>query len=92
MTQKTIHAIVEGKVQGVFFRAYTRDEAERLGLSGWVRNRPDGSVEALISGDARNVDRMLEWLETGSPMSQVSRVIIKSGQQPSEVKDFFIKY
>lgn len=92
MTQKTIHAIVEGKVQGVFFRAYTRDEAERLGLSGWVRNQPDGSVEALISGDARNVDRMLEWLETGSPLSQVSRVIIESGQQPSETKDFLIKY
>ena len=92
MTQKTIHAIVEGKVQGVFFRAYTRDEAEMLGLSGWVRNRPDGSVEALISGDARNVDRMLEWLETGSPMSKVSRVIIESGQQPSETKDFVIRY
>lgn len=92
MTQKTIHVIVEGKVQGVFFRAYTRDEAEMLGLSGWVRNRPDGSVEALISGDARNVDRMLEWLETGSPMSKVSRVIIESGQQPSETKDFLIRY
>jgi acylphosphatase len=92
MTQKTIHAIVEGKVQGVFFRAYTRDEAERLGLSGWVRNRPDGSVEALISGDTRNVDRMLEWLETGSPMSHVSRIIIESGQPPAETKDFLIRY
>ena len=92
MTQKTIHAIVEGKVQGVFFRAYTRDEAERLGLSGWVRNRPDGSVEALISGDTRNVDRMLEWLATGSPMSHVSRVIIEPGQPPAETKDFLIRY
>lgn len=92
MTQKTIHAIVEGKVQGVFFRAYTRDEAERLKLSGWVRNRPDGSVEAFISGDHRNVDRMLEWLETGSPMSQVSRVIIEPGQHPTKTKDFVIKY
>jgi acylphosphatase len=92
MTQKTIHAIVEGKVQGVFFRAYTRDEAERLGLSGWVRNRPDGSVEALISGETRNVDRMLEWLATGSPMSHVSRIIVESSQQPSETKDFLIRY
>jgi acylphosphatase len=92
MTQKTIHAIVEGKVQGVFFRAYTRDEAEKLGLSGWVRNQPDGSVEALISGDARNVDGMLKWLETGSPMSQVSRVIIEPVQQPATTKDFVIKH
>jgi acylphosphatase len=92
MTQKTIHASVEGKVQGVFFRAYTREEAERLKLSGWVRNRPDGSVEALISGDARNIDTMLKWLETGSPLSQVLRVIIEPGQQPAETKDFVIKY
>jgi len=92
MIQKNIHAIVEGKVQGVFFRAYTRDEAERLRLSGWVRNRPDGSVETFISGDARNVDRMLKWLETGSPMSQVLRVIIRPVQQPAEAKDFVIKY
>ena len=45
-----VHVIVTGKVQGVFFRAFTRDEAVRLGLSGWVRNRPNGSVEAIVEG------------------------------------------
>ena len=92
MTQKTIHAIIKGKVQGVFFRAYTKDEADRLGLSGWVQNLPDGSVEALISGATQNVDKMTEWLATGSPLANVSQVVIKPKQQPSDTEDFFIKY
>lgn len=92
MTHKTIHVIVEGKVQGVFFRAYTRDEAVRLGLVGWVRNLPDGSVETLISGEEHNVERMLEWLQTGSPMSEVTRVIFDPAQQPPGLKDFSIRY
>ena len=92
MTLKTIHAIVEGKVQGVFFRACTRDEANRLQLGGWVRNLPNGSVETLISGEAKNVDRMLEWLETGSPLSRVSKVVIDSVTPESRFKSFIIKY
>lgn len=92
MTLKTIHAVIEGKVQGVFFRACTRDEANRLQLGGWVRNLPDGSVEALISGEAKNVDHMLEWLETGSPLSQVSRVVIDSVNPESKFNSFIIKY
>ena len=53
--KKRAHVIVEGRVQGVFFRAYTSDEAKKLGLAGWVRNRPEGSVEAIIEGDAASV-------------------------------------
>ena len=92
MAHKTVHAIIEGKVQGVFFRAYTKDEADKLGLSGWVRNLPDRSVEALISGDARSVDRMLSWLETGSPASQVTRVVVEEKQEQEETKGFLITY
>ena len=58
---RRVHVIIEGRVQGVFFRAYTRDEAAKLGLSGWVRNRPDGSVEALIEGEKTAVEKMLQW-------------------------------
>ncbi len=76
MSVKTVHAIVRGRVQGVFFRAYTRDEALKYGLAGWVRNLPDGSVEALIQGEADKVNRMVSWLYQGSPMSQVSDVIV----------------
>ncbi len=59
--KKRTHVIVEGRVQGVFFRAYTREEAEKLGLTGWVRNRPEGTVEAVVEGDAGSVNTMLRW-------------------------------
>ena len=71
---KRVHVIVEGRVQGVFFRAYTRDEAVKLGLSGWVRNRTDGSVEAFIEGEKTAVEKMEQWLHEGSPHSLVKTI------------------
>ncbi len=71
---KRIHAIVHGQVQGVFFRETTRQEAQKLGLSGWVRNLADGTVETEFQGEEETVKRMLEWLPQGSAMSQVIRV------------------
>jgi acylphosphatase len=65
---------VEGRVQGVFFRDFTRREASRLGLTGWVRNLPDGAVEALLEGGEEAVAAMLTWLQTGSPRSRVDQV------------------
>jgi len=65
---------IEGRVQGVFFRDFTRREATRLGLTGWVRNLPDGAVEALLEGGDQAVAAMLTWLETGSPRSRVDVV------------------
>ena len=64
----TLHAHVEGRVQGVFFRDCTRKEAQRLGLTGWVRNMPDGSVEALLQGDEDTLHKMKLWLKKGSPL------------------------
>ena len=69
-----VHVIVTGKVQGVFFRAFTRDEAVRLGLSGWVRNRPNGSVEAIVEGQKTAVQKMLLWFQQGSPNSIVEKI------------------
>ena len=63
--------VVEGRVQGVGFRWATQSEALRLGLSGWVRNRPDGSVEAVIQGEPPVLQRMLDWLQAGPPGSRV---------------------
>ena len=71
---RRVHVIVKGRVQGVFFRAYTKDEAEKLGLAGWVKNRPDGSVESLIEGDGTSVEKMLRWFQQGSPHSLVEKV------------------
>jgi len=87
-----MHAIVHGKVQGVAFREYTRREAERLGLSGWVRNLPDGTVEVIFEGSQVQVETLLAWLATGSPFSFVTRV--ESSEEPplGEASPFFIKF
>lgn len=65
---------VEGLVQGVFFRASTRARAQELGVTGWAKNLPDGSVEVLACGDAAAVAQLREWLWEGSPQSRVSAV------------------
>lgn len=89
---KTLHIIVEGRVQGVFFRDYTRREAERLKLNGWVRNRPEGSVEVIVSGTARHVDQMVEWLQTGSPRAVVEAVEINEILPTEKLPRFEIRY
>lgn len=70
------HVVVHGHVQGVFFRAETQRTANGLGIGGWVRNLPDGTVEARVEGTAENVDTMLKWLEHGPERASVSRVDI----------------
>jgi acylphosphatase len=66
--------VVRGRVQGVWFRHSCADEARALGLVGWVRNRPDGSVEAEIEGDAAAVAVLVEWMAEGPPLAVVERV------------------
>jgi acylphosphatase len=90
--QKAIHAIVEGRVQGVYFRDFTRQEAQKLGLCGWVRNRNDGTVEAMIAGKAELVDQMAAWLHTGSPMSLVSKVTLEDVNELPVFSGFTIHY
>ena len=64
--------IVSGRVQGVFFRETTRHLAEQAGVAGWVRNRPDGTVEAVFEGEADAVERLVEASRTGPPMAEVA--------------------
>lgn len=66
--------MVRGKVQGVWFRASTRDVAVRLGLAGHARNLPDGRVEVLVNGDAGAIDQVQAWLHEGPPMARVDGV------------------
>jgi acylphosphatase len=66
--------IVTGRVQGVFFRAQTRDRAASLELGGWVRNNPDGSVEAVFEGDRDRVESMVEWCRRGPAHAEVENV------------------
>jgi acylphosphatase len=72
MTARRI--VVSGRVQGVFFRYWTRREAERLGVAGWVRNRPDGTVEAHAEGDADAVAALVGWAQEGPAHARVDRV------------------
>ena len=71
---KCVRARVHGRVQGVAFREYTRREAVKLHLSGWVRNCSDGTVEVLAEGTPEQVEQLLAWLAVGSPFSMVTRV------------------
>jgi acylphosphatase len=65
---------IQGYVQGVSFRYYARQRASALGLSGWVRNRPDGTVEAEAQGPEEMVDRFIGWVREGPSLAQVERV------------------
>lgn len=66
--------VVHGRVQGVFFRDTARERARAHGVSGWVRNRSDGSLEAVFEGDLEAVDRLVRFCETGPPRASVERV------------------
>jgi acylphosphatase len=75
---KTVHCRIEGRVQGVYYRSWTQQTARELGLSGWVRNRRDGAVEAVFSGDALAVDTMLQRCKEGPPDAMVTAIVIIS--------------
>jgi acylphosphatase len=92
MARRRVTARVTGLVQGVYFRDYTRKEAQRLGLSGWVRNRPDGTVEAVLEGEAETVAQMLAWLHRGSPQAEVREVRVSEEQSLGDGTLFAIRY
>ena len=75
---------IEGRVQGVGFRDWIRREAERLGLQGWVRNRRDGSVEALVAGQEAAVQALLTACRRGPPQARVERITETLAEPPDE--------
>jgi len=75
------HFIIRGKVQGVFFRATTQEMAEALGLTGWVRNCSDGSVEVHAEGDEEQVQALYEWLQKGPDAARVDEVVTEDVQE-----------
>ncbi len=81
---KTVRVRIHGRVQGVFFRAWTAQEARTLDLLGWVRNRHDGTVEALFSGPEETVSAMLEACRAGPPMARVDRMETTPDEAPAE--------
>ncbi len=74
MAQETVHIRIQGRVQGVFYRQWTMSEARARGLSGWVRNRVDGSVEAVFKGETDVISDMVRACKRGSPRAFVTKV------------------
>ncbi len=81
-TAKTVRVRITGRVQGVWYRAWTVQEAGRLGLDGWVRNRRDGSVEAVFSGPADAVEAMIARAREGPPAARVEAIDVKAEAAP----------
>jgi acylphosphatase len=87
---KRYHVWISGRVQGVFFRANTGTQARLLGLTGWVRNLPDGRVESVFEGDGPAVEAMLAWCRRGTPPSRVDQVDAAEERPSGECADFAI--
>lgn len=88
MPDKTITVAITGRVQGVGFRMWTEGEARTLGLRGWVRNEPDGSVSALISGSEEAVAKMVDLLHSGPPGARVDTVETRPATSVEVPPDF----
>ena len=92
MDKRRVHVWIKGRVQGVFFRAYTRDAAIQAGVAGWVRNLPDGRVEAVFEGDPEKVREVIEWCRQGSPFSRVEQLEVNEEPFTGEFDKFAITY
>ncbi len=86
------HAIISGRVQGVFFRMETKRAAIGLGVFGWVKNQPDGTVEAVFEGDRDRVDAIVDWCREGPPGSDVADVTVSWEDYTGDFKGFDINY
>lgn len=89
----SIRAVVYGRVQGVFFRIFVRQQAARLGLTGYARNLPGGdAVEVIAEGPGDRLETLVDCLRAGPPAARVERVVFALGQYTGAYSDFAIKY
>ncbi len=91
MSSAARHLLVRGRVQGVFFRASTRDRARRAGVAGWVRNLPDGRVEAHLQGPADAVEQVEAWVRDGGPRDATVEDVEAEDVAPVDVEGFTIE-
>lgn len=90
--KKRIYLLISGRVQGVGFRYFTQKQARALGVTGWVRNRADGRVEAVMEGTQSAVDKAVAWCRIGPPGGYVSDVAIQEQAPTGEFQDFSIRW
>lgn len=92
MTQARVHLIIRGRVQGVFFRYETQNIARQLGLTGWVKNLYDGSVETIAEGPKEKLEKFIQWCHKGPSRARVDSVQIEWKDPTGEFKSFSIEY
>jgi acylphosphatase len=86
-----LHAVVHGRVQGVNYRYYTQQTAADLGLTGWVRNLPEGTVEVTAEGSRIRLERLLRWLRQGPPSARVDGIEVNWLPATGEYPDFRVR-
>lgn len=89
---KRAQIIIIGRVQGVFFRDYTRENAIKIGLTGWVRNRPNGNVETVVEGEKDSIEKFIELLKKGPPVARVKEINVTWYKPENEFNDFSIRW
>jgi len=89
---KKVRAIVSGRVQGVWYRAHTRNKAAELGVAGFVRNLPDGTVEIVAQGDGVQVDGLMDWARLGPPMAEVTEVRVRDMAEDEVYGSFEVRH
>lgn len=89
---RAVEVVVRGRVQGVFFRANTREKARQSGVRGWVRNEPDGSVRAVLEGPAQRVDEVLDWMRSGGPKRARVEDIDVAPTEPHDYPSFSVEH
>ncbi len=92
MPKARAHVYISGRVQGVFFRYETRYHAQKVGVKGWVRNLPDGRVEAVFEGEKEDIEYLIEFCKRGPPGARVDHVEVRWEPYRGEFKDFKIRY
>jgi acylphosphatase len=88
---KRVRIRVYGDVQGVFYRHFAKETAEKIGVNGWIRNDPDGTVFIVAEGDDKKVEQYLEWAKEGSPMAQVEKVDFAEEEYLGDTEGFEIR-
>jgi len=89
--RKQINLKIYGKVQGVFFRDSSRAEAKELNLSGWAKNKTDGTVEMVAEGEDKNLKKFIEWCKYGPDHAEVEKVDVEWLEPTSQFSDFIVK-
>jgi len=92
MGKERVRIVVRGKVQGVFFRVATKDMAERLGLTGWVKNKDDGGVEIVAEGESEDLRELVKWSRRGPADAAVDLVETEWSEDIEEFNQFTVEY